>query len=341
MKTAILLQLTFLGSAWPACVPSGIIPAAPGVTPPRLVSRAEPEYTLAAREAQVQGTVVLQLVVGEDGKPADICVLSPLGFGLDERAREAVDKWRFLPAKKAGNPVRMRASVEVNFRLPGSWFDDKAESRRTRFNLALQALRGHDAHGAGQALKTIQDLARQEYPGAMDLLGRLLNAGQYVDKDPERGLILISKAAEKNYAPAVFDLGVLYLEGSLVPRDAERGLGLIHDAAVMGSAQAQYLLGQRYESGGVLPRDSERARHFFRLCAARGDSKCQLRLGKLLLDQPQREERDYVQALAWLQLAADRGNGEARRIAEAEVARITEVEENWISQLKAELLQAQ
>lgn len=43
--------------------------------------------------------------------------MSPLGLGLDEKAVEAVSQWRFQPATVNGQPLRVRAVVEVNFRL--------------------------------------------------------------------------------------------------------------------------------------------------------------------------------------------------------------------------------
>jgi TonB family protein len=339
MRTPILLSGLALAIA--ACAQQNVVRIGPGVTPPRLLSKIEPEYSFEAREAHVQGTVVFQIVVDENGRPAEISVLSPLGFGLDERAQAAIEKWSFAPGAKEGRAVKVLATIDVNFRFPGIWFDEKAESRRTKFNLALEAIKSHEPKRTEPAVKTIQDLARQKYPPAMGLLGRMMRVGQYVAKDPAQGVSLIAKAADKNYGPAIFDLGVLYLEGTQVPLDAEKGLKLIHDAALLGSVPAQYQLGQRYEAGSALPRDAERARHYFRLCAAKGDPNCQLKLGKLLLDLPAREESDYVQALAWLQLAADRGNNEAKNIAAAETRKLTQAQEDWMDKLKAQLVRPQ
>lgn len=337
MKATTFLVFSGLTVALGACAQPDVVRVGPGVTPPRVLSKIDPEYSFQAREANVQGTVVFQIIVDEQGRPANLSVLSPLGFGLDERAQAAIEKWQFAPGIKEGKPVSVLSTIEVNFRVPGTWFDEKAEGRRTKFNIALEVLKHRDPKRMEQAVKTVQDLARQNYPAAMDLLGRMKDAGQFVDKDPDQGILLIKGAAEKNYAPAMFDLGVLCLDGQLVPRDMEKGLKLFHEAALLGSAQAQYHLGRRYEAGSGLPRDFERARHYFRLCAARGDSNCQLRLGKLLLDLPAREERDYVQAIAWLQLAAARGNGEAKTIADAEVPKLTQAQEEWMIKLKAQL----
>jgi len=95
----------------------GIYRAGNGVTQPILVSKAEPEYTEQARAAKYQGVVVLQVVIGTDGLVHNPRVLKSLGLGLDQKAVEAVAKWRFTPGTKDGSPVPVAATVEVNFRL--------------------------------------------------------------------------------------------------------------------------------------------------------------------------------------------------------------------------------
>jgi periplasmic protein TonB len=88
-----------------------------GVSPPRAIYDPEPEYSDEARGAKYQGSVVLRLVIGSDGRPRDIQVVQSLGMGLDEKAEEAVRQWRFEPAHKEGQPVAVLVDVEVNFRL--------------------------------------------------------------------------------------------------------------------------------------------------------------------------------------------------------------------------------
>ena len=102
-----------------------------GVLPPRLVSKVEPKFTPEARRAEVQGTVVLGLVVDQHGDPTDIEIISPLGFGLDEESIRTVKRWRFVPGSKDSRPVPIFAQVEVNFSFPGTWTDTTAERRRT------------------------------------------------------------------------------------------------------------------------------------------------------------------------------------------------------------------
>ncbi len=88
-----------------------------GVSPPSILYKVEPEYSEEARKAKFQGTVLLFVVVDEKGNPRDIKILRPLGLGLDQKAVEAVEKWKFTPGKKDGKPVPVQAQIEVNFRL--------------------------------------------------------------------------------------------------------------------------------------------------------------------------------------------------------------------------------
>lgn len=88
-----------------------------GVSPPSILYKVEPEYSEEARKAKFQGAVILQIIVDEHGNPRDIKIIRPLGLGLDQKAVEAVEKWRFSPGKKDGKPVPVVAQIEVNFRL--------------------------------------------------------------------------------------------------------------------------------------------------------------------------------------------------------------------------------
>ncbi len=88
-----------------------------GVSSPVAIYRVEPEYSEEARKAKFQGTVVLSIVIDERGIPTNFKVVRPLGLGLDEKAIEAVQKWRFKPGYRDGKAVAVLATVEVNFRL--------------------------------------------------------------------------------------------------------------------------------------------------------------------------------------------------------------------------------
>jgi protein TonB len=88
-----------------------------GITAPSVLTRLDPEYSEEARKAKYSGAVMLSIVVTTDGQADNIKVVKSLGMGLDEKAIEAVARWRFRPGTKDGVPVRVRAQVEVNFRL--------------------------------------------------------------------------------------------------------------------------------------------------------------------------------------------------------------------------------
>jgi len=95
----------------------GVYKIGGGVSAPVLLFKVEPEYSEEARKAKFQGTVVLYVVVDEKGMPRNLKVIRPLGLGLDEKAIEAVQKWRFKPGMMNGKPVAVAAQIEVNFRL--------------------------------------------------------------------------------------------------------------------------------------------------------------------------------------------------------------------------------
>jgi len=88
-----------------------------GVSPPKPIYQPDPEYSEEARKAKYQGTVVVWIVVGGDGRVHEAKVQRSVGLGLDEKALEAVRSWKFDPAQKDGKPVPVAVNVEVNFRL--------------------------------------------------------------------------------------------------------------------------------------------------------------------------------------------------------------------------------
>jgi TonB family protein len=98
-------------------VGGGVFRVGGGVTAPTLLFKVEPEYSEEARKAKYQGTVVLYVEVDASGKARNLRVIRSLGLGLDEKAIEAVNKWKFKPGFKDGKPVTVAATIEVNFRL--------------------------------------------------------------------------------------------------------------------------------------------------------------------------------------------------------------------------------
>jgi protein TonB len=102
------------------------LPTAPSVRPPRishvmegnLIRRVQPEYPALAKQARIQGTVVLRAVINREGTIQDLQVVSghPL---LVQAAINAVRQWRYRPFYLNDQPVEVETQVTVNFTLSG------------------------------------------------------------------------------------------------------------------------------------------------------------------------------------------------------------------------------
>jgi TonB family protein len=88
------------------------------VSAPVPLNSVEAEFSDEARRAKYQGVCLISLIVDAQGNPQNPRVVRALGMGLDEKALEAVRKYKFKPAMKDGRtPVPVMITVEVNFRL--------------------------------------------------------------------------------------------------------------------------------------------------------------------------------------------------------------------------------
>ena len=87
------------------------------VQPPKLIHVQEPSFDPKSEEAFTSGVVRIQIVVTHEGSVRDPKVVSGLNERQDKKAVEAVEHWRFKPATRRGEPVSVRATVEVNFHL--------------------------------------------------------------------------------------------------------------------------------------------------------------------------------------------------------------------------------
>ncbi len=96
-------------SVWPA--------KAPGLTLPTLLHEEKPVYSVDAMRRKIQGTVVLDAVVGTDGQVQTVCVARALHPALDAHAVGAARRWRFTPGLKEGGPVPVLVTIELTFTL--------------------------------------------------------------------------------------------------------------------------------------------------------------------------------------------------------------------------------
>lgn len=89
----------------------------PGITKLAVIYQREPDYTNGARKKKIQGIVGMDVIVGKDGKPADIKLVHLLDPGLDTNAVKAVQTWKFTPCQKDGQPVRCALYIEISYHL--------------------------------------------------------------------------------------------------------------------------------------------------------------------------------------------------------------------------------
>ncbi|MDR3793207.1 MAG: energy transducer TonB [Terracidiphilus sp.] len=83
----------------------------------RLLTSFEPASNEFAQANGVAGMALYHVIIGPDGKPGEIAVARPIGFGLDENAVESIRNARFEPALKNGKPVPVLLDLVVQFRI--------------------------------------------------------------------------------------------------------------------------------------------------------------------------------------------------------------------------------
>ena len=87
------------------------------VSPPIKIHYPQPLYSEDARVARVEGVVILQTIVSEEGTIADVKVLKGLPHGLTESAVSTVGEWTFEPARQEGQPVAVYYMLTVSFSI--------------------------------------------------------------------------------------------------------------------------------------------------------------------------------------------------------------------------------
>ena len=104
--------------AYAAQAPEGpVYKVGDGVSAPVVVKEVKPQYTAKAKDARIQGTVLLECVVETDGRVGDVKVAKSLDEDLDLEAIKAARQWTFEPGKKDGKAVRVQISLEMTFSL--------------------------------------------------------------------------------------------------------------------------------------------------------------------------------------------------------------------------------
>jgi TonB family protein len=104
-------------SSTPLVSPGPIYKVGGGVVAPATTYKLDPSYSEEARLLKWSGTVRFSVVVDASGRARSIQLVKALGFGLDEKAMEALQKWVFRPGTKDGSPVNVAAQIDIFFRL--------------------------------------------------------------------------------------------------------------------------------------------------------------------------------------------------------------------------------
>lgn len=87
------------------------------VSAPVLIYSVAPEFAEEAKRAKIAGNVLVNLVVDQNGIPTNVRIVRGIGYGLDEKAVEAVRRYRFKPSMEHGQPVPVEINIQVNFKI--------------------------------------------------------------------------------------------------------------------------------------------------------------------------------------------------------------------------------
>ena len=136
--------------------PPQSVKVSPNVSQGLLISKVQPIYPPLARQARVQGTVVLQAVIAKDGTIQELQVTSGHPM-LIQAAMDAVKQWRYKPYYLNGEPVLVRTTINVNFELSGAP-SESPPNDPGREQLYRQQRHVKSAPGTGKRFETLHHL---------------------------------------------------------------------------------------------------------------------------------------------------------------------------------------
>ncbi len=312
------------------------------VTQPRLTHKVEPQYTTEARDKKIQGTVELGAVVGIDGVPSEFQVRRSLGYGLDEKAIQAVSKWRFQPGTKDGVAVPVIVTVQVNFRLlddpknanagvapsangpqvikrVAAKYTDEARKKNIQGRVGLRVTVGADGTtkevqvlsplDPGLDQKAIESVKQWQWePAKQD--GKPIDAAAMVDITFNLGSASDEFLDHAEKAREEYNKGVHYLNGDNVPQDLRLARAYFKQSAEQAFAPAQCALALMILHGEGGPQDDLEAFTMFKKAADQKYAKAQFYVG-LMYTEGKGTWRDDTQALRWYRLAAAQNNAAA------------------------------
>lgn len=83
----------------------------------RLLKRVQPQYPEPERQAHAQGTVAIYGVIGTDGVPRQLQIVSGVSPGLNKASLDAIQQWQYEVATCDGTPVEAEAVISINYSL--------------------------------------------------------------------------------------------------------------------------------------------------------------------------------------------------------------------------------
>jgi TonB family protein len=173
-----------------------------GKTAPQIIFAPHPDYTAAAAQRGIEGTVYLHLQVLPDGTANNVRITKSLDPGLDQSAVETVAHWRFRPATKGGTPVSAGLDLVVEFRAP------TFISPRPGTYTGLPCAAKIDSRDINDLLKK----ASKGDPKAQLAVGCAYEYGAAgLAKNRAQAINWYGKAAETGLVPAQHFLGEAYL----------------------------------------------------------------------------------------------------------------------------------
>lgn len=114
-RTAALALILVLFAGIAMAEEEPVLDMGPGITPPRVTRQVNPTYKPDTEGFRISGTVIVGLVVSSKGEAKDVHVVKSLDKTVDQSAVEAVQQWQFEAARKDGQPVAVRITVEIRF----------------------------------------------------------------------------------------------------------------------------------------------------------------------------------------------------------------------------------
>jgi TonB family protein len=271
-------------------------------TQPKIVPNSlRPNYPIQSRQLGEEGEVLLRVLVSSQGSPAQVELLRSSGFPrLDEAAREAVAKWRFIPGRLGGVAVEAWIEVPVTFRKAPRLMGEKSQSAsyadsirrhiRSFIKFDVTLISGNpevvfvveqDLTGQIRRLEMAKSSGIAEWDSAIE---QAIRASNPLPKVPNLGRV--EPKIELSFRPhATQSTSTGECHSAYARKHWSVALDKCTAAANEGDAQSQFLLATIYESGKDTPRNLYIANIWYYEATLQGNVAATYRMGRLYLNE--------------------------------------------------------